>query len=210
MIALIVKVVFWCVISTLMACVEIESEGKYGWAYKMPTWYRTRGVVARIFGLLLAGKPLTGYHLMLFPLPLLIVHAHFVMGVEWSVVAEAEALGLYFVWNTFWDYFWFVLNPYYDGKFTRKQVWWHAKHPWFLGLFPMDYLWAILASVVVVGAGSWHVGSWQSLVHHGYLFAGFVVYTSLLWAAAPFYHRWYRRMRNPLTDDRDKVDIFYP
>jgi hypothetical protein len=47
---------------------------------------------------------------------------------------------MYFAWCIFWDFQWFVLNPFYAGRFSKKNVWWHAQSPWVFGLFPLDYL----------------------------------------------------------------------
>ena len=42
-------IVFWCLFAFAITGLEIESEGKYGWAEKMPTWYRTTGFAARVY-----------------------------------------------------------------------------------------------------------------------------------------------------------------
>ena len=122
------RAVFWFVVALLFAAVEVESEGKRGWAENMPTWYRTSGPAARMYGRLMGGKPLTGYHLFMFFLPLFAMHSAFVSGARWSLASELEQLALYFVWAPMWDYLWFVLNPAYGaGGFKRHRVWWHAK-----------------------------------------------------------------------------------
>ncbi len=58
MATLIVKVQFWSLFAVIVACIEIESEGRYGWAQKMPTWYRTTGFWGRVYGMVMGGKPL--------------------------------------------------------------------------------------------------------------------------------------------------------
>jgi hypothetical protein len=205
-VALILKVLFWSLFATVVACIEIESEGRFGWADKAPTWYRTTGFWAKAYGLVMGGKPLTGYHAFMFFLPVLIFHSHFFLGVQWSVVAELGTWALYFGWCPLWDYFWFVLNPAYAGKFDPEHVWWHAKSPWVFGLFPLDYLIGVLLSLGFAGGAAWLSGSLTSFADHLKLLGGFGVYTTLLRIAAPRYHRWYARMRE--RDDRDKVDIF--
>jgi hypothetical protein len=75
MVALIASILFWSVFATVIACVEIEIEGRYGWAEKLPTWYRTTGFCARVFGFVAGGKPLTGYHAFMFFVPVMIFHA---------------------------------------------------------------------------------------------------------------------------------------
>ncbi len=207
MFAWLATVLFWSVFATVLACIEIESEGKHGWAHKAPTWYRTTGFWARVYGLVMGGKPLTGYHAFMFFLPVLIFHAHFFMGVPWSTEAECRAWALYFVWCPLWDYYWFVLNPHYAGQFRRESIWWHAKSPWVGGLFPLDYVSGLAASLACAGIGAWFAGSAEPFYGHLRLLLGFGLYTVLLHLAAPTYRYWYALMR--LRDDRDKVDIFY-
>lgn len=38
----IITAAFWFIVAAVTACIEIEAEGKFGWAEKMPTWYRNR------------------------------------------------------------------------------------------------------------------------------------------------------------------------
>ena len=60
--ALCLRVVFLFVYALLFALVEIEIEGPYGWAERLPTWFRVTTPAARFYGLFMRGKPLTGYH----------------------------------------------------------------------------------------------------------------------------------------------------
>lgn len=119
---------FWFALALLFALVEIEAEGKHGRAEKMPTWYRTTGLAARLYGAVMDAKPLTGYHLFMFFIPLLIAHVPFFSGTRWSVAAECAQLALFFAWCVAWDYLWFILNPHYGVKlFSKDSVWWHAQ-----------------------------------------------------------------------------------
>ncbi len=201
------KIVFWSLFAVVIACVEIESEGTHGWAEKMPTWYRTTGFVAKLYGRLMNGKPLTGYHSFMFFFPILLFHAHFFMGVPWSWTGELLAWAMFWTWCPMWDYFWFVLNPAFAGKFKKEHVWWHAKSRWILGLFPVDYLGAILISLGFAEVASIVDGSQALLIEHLKLLGGFGVATILLHLAAPDYQNWYRHMRK--RDDRDKAGIFH-
>lgn len=202
------KIAFWFVVAVVVACIEIESEGKHGWAEKMPTWYRCTGFWARLFKKLMSGKPLTGYHAFMFFLPALMFHAHFVMAWSWSVGRELEAWALYLAWCPLWDYFWFVLNPHYQGRFKRGLVWWHAKSRWVAGLFPIDYLYGVAASFACASLASLADGTSAPLSRHAVLLVGFAVGTAALHLAAPSYRRWYARMRK--RDERDQAGIFHP
>ena len=201
-----ISILFWSLFATVLACVEIESEGQYGWAERAPTWFRTTGLPARLYGLVMGGKPLTGYHMFIFFLPVFIFHAHFAMGMEWSVAEECKAWAMYFAWCVMWDYHWFVLNPHYTGKFSRDQIWWHTKSYWVLGLFPVDYFVGVGMSIGLAALGGCLNGGEMFIAHMDQL-AGFTVYTVGLYLFAPHYHSWYRRMR--LRDDRNKVNIFH-
>ena len=207
MAATIGNVLFWSFFAAVIACIEIESEGKHGWAETMPTWYRTTGFWAVLYGRLMGGKPLTGYHSFMFFFPALLFHAHFFMGVPWSGTEELKAWALYFAWCPLWDYYWFVLNPAYKGKFTKRHVWWHAQSPWVFGLFPVDYAVGLAISLGFAEAAARVGGSPALFIGHLKLLGGFGIATVLLHLAAPAYRRWYLRMR--LTDDRDKAPIFH-
>lgn len=206
---LIVKALFWFALALLFAAVEIESEGKYGWAEKAPTWYRTTGFFGRLWGFFMGKKPLTGYHLILFFLTLVMFHIGFIMGVEWSTETELTTLAIYFAWGPTWDFLWFVLNPNYGVKnFKQGKVWWHAKSYWVLGLFPTDYLfgwgWSLILSI---GAACCAKNA-QVLVRHLSLLGLFLAFTFIaIVAIAPVYQRWHKAMRR--HDDRDQARIFH-
>lgn len=201
---------FWFALAFLFAAVEIEIEGKYGWAERTPTWYRTTGIAARIYGLVMGGKPLTGYHLWMFLLSVMIFHIPFASGVEWSWQAEFTALSIYFAWAPLWDFLWFVLNPHWGLKnFKRDRVWWHAKSWWVLGFFPLDYLVGWFISIVFATAST-RLEQSQNMVpmDHLCLLGGFLACTFVtVLIIAPWYHKWYQWMLR--KDDRDKTHIFH-
>jgi len=195
---------FWWLFAVILACIEIESEGPDGWAYNMPTWYRTRGFVARLYGLVMSKKPLTGYHSFMFFLPVLMFHAHFFMDVAWSLEKELLSWALYFAWCPLWDYYWFVLNPHFEGKFKKEQVWWHAKSYWIFDLFPADYLGGIVLSLAFAAGASWAAGNWEPMHIHLMLLGVFFWLTAFLVTFVQYpYRRWYKKMRE--HDDRDQV-----
>lgn len=194
---------FWFGLALTIAAVEVESEGKYGWAQKAPTWYRTTGVVAKIYGICMNGKPLTGYHSFMFLLPVLIFHAGFFMDAPWSLSAEMGTWALLLAWCSLWDYLWFVLNPAYGVKhFRRENVWWHAQSRWLFHRLPLDYLVSWLISVVLtMFAGQ------AFFEKHLAVLAYFVIFTALTIGLSPFYHRW--RLKMLSQDDRNLAKIFH-
>jgi len=187
---LIATSIFWFVFAAIIAALEIESEGKYGWAEKMPTWHRTKGPIARLYGKLMNGKPLTGYHTFMFFFPIMLFHAGFFMGVSWTPTAEFKAWTMYFSWCVLWDYLWFVLNPHYGAaRFKKENVWWHAKSPWVFGFFPIDYAVGIAGSIGFAYAAS-------ALTEHLIMLGIWLILTfASIVFLAPLYRRWYHAMR---------------
>jgi hypothetical protein len=125
-------------IATILALLEIQIEGKDGWAKNLPCWRpKPDSLPARIYAIFMNGKELTGYHAVMFPLPLLILHFPFVVGTKWNAVRELETLSIYFLMAVVWDFLWFVWNPAYGlRKFKPEFISWHKK--WW-GPFPKDY-----------------------------------------------------------------------
>lgn len=192
--------IFYFILAALVAMVEIEIEGKYGWAEKLPTWYRTQGFAARVYGVIMASRPLTGYHALMFVLIPMFFHLPFASGMEWSIEVELQTLAMYFAWCPLWDFLWFVLNPHYGiGRFQKKYIWWHAKVKW-IGRVPLDYLVGIALSVVLaLGAG--HLR--EQLVILGTLMLLLVITIAL----APKFRRW--RIRMDERDDRPLAGIYH-
>lgn len=193
----------------LLAGVEIEIEAAHGWAERLPTWYRRRGVVATVYGWFMAKRPLTGYHVFALPLPLLALHLPYFWGERWTWGAEARTLATYFVLAVVWDYLWFVLNPAYTvRRFRRGAVWWFSG-PW-IWRFPLDYYVGLGVSCGFAALTWIEDDSPGQLYEHLGLILGCAVLTALAVVAAPLYHRWYRRMRRPGTDDRPITPISPP
>ncbi|HYE99832.1 MAG TPA: hypothetical protein VEJ18_13020 [Planctomycetota bacterium] len=139
--------VYFFFIAMALALLEIQIEGKHGWAEKLPTW-RWTPRLAQWFG-----RPVTGYHLYLQLFMLLLLHLpHMYAGFTWE--REVELLSLYFLLSVFWDFLWFALNPHYGlGRFNRACVWWFRG--WWCGV-PADYFLGIFTSwaLYVLPAGT--------------------------------------------------------
>jgi hypothetical protein len=205
---ILVSSVFWFLFAAVFAMVEIESEGKFGWAERAPTWYRTAGFAGRLYGLLMGGKPLTGYHAAMFFIPVMIFHAGFLMGAPWSPEAELTTWAMYFAWNVLWDFLWFVLNPHYTiAGFRKNLVWWHAKSRWVGGMFPLDYLAGLIVSLACAALAAYVARNVDPLYDHlGRLVIGLAMIVGTVFLA-PYYGLLYWEMRT--KDDRDKADIFH-
>jgi hypothetical protein len=187
----------------LFALVEIEIEGADGWADKLPTWYRVTPRYARLFARVLSGKPLTGYHLMMLPIPFLSFHLGLAFGMPWSWALEARLFAAYLVFNVIWDVLWFALNPAFGWKRFRKgAVWWHNER--WVGRFPIDY-WNGFGLSFVLAVLPGLAGDWSVLWRHTGYVIGMVVLTAVTAAFAPLYQQWYAHMRRPGSDERGLV-----
>jgi hypothetical protein len=191
-----------------LAGIEIEIEGGYGWAERLPTWFRKRGPIGRVYGVAMGRRPLTGYHVYAFAIPLLVLHLPFVAGVDWTVAGELRTLATYFALAVVWDYLWFVLNPAYTvRRFERGKVWWFNV-PW-IWRFPLDYYMGVLLSVGLAALAALQAGDAGLLRRHLWMLAGLAVLVALTVLAAPLFHRWYRHMRRSGADDR-RLTAMYP
>jgi hypothetical protein len=192
-----------------LAGIEIEIEGGYGWAERLPTWFRKRGRVGRVYGVVMGHRPLTGYHVYAFTIPFLLLHLPFVTGVDWTLAGELRTIATYFALAVVWDYLWFVLNPAYTvRRFERGKVWWFEV-PW-IWRFPLDYYVGLAVSIALAGLAAVAAGDGGPLWRHLWMVAGLAVLVALTVVLAPLYHRWYRHMRRGGADDRDLTATYPP
>jgi hypothetical protein len=136
--------IFFCALASLtLAALEIQIEGKNGWAANLPAFRLKRKIGA---------KPITGYHLFIILFTLIIFHFPLFFTC-WSLQKEALILGAFiFIW-ALEDFLWFVLNPHYGlRKFNRgnKDIWWHKN--WFLGL-PTFYWYLFPLAAILIALG---------------------------------------------------------
>lgn len=198
---ILVNAVFWFIIAFLFALVEIEIEGKYGWSEKTNTWYKKKGLAAKIWGLFLNGRPITGYHLFMFALFLLLLHSAFFLDLSWNLINELGVLSIYFVLIALEDFLWFVFNPDYTIKnYKKEKIWWFSKSYWIFGLFPIDYLISILASLILAYLAG-------IFVYQLELIGILLVFIFIAILLAPSYHRFYKNIRK--RDDRKISGIFH-
>lgn len=136
-------------LSTVFALLEIQIEGKHGWAQNLPTWVYKKDWIIN----LLNGKYPTGYHtvfiLLFFPL---FFHLP-VFFTKWSIYKECIVIGSFFLLIVVEDFMWFVLNPAFGlKKFSpkNKKIWWHRK--WFWKL-PDFYIEGLLVAFILLSAG---------------------------------------------------------
>ncbi len=133
--------IYILIIAISYALLEIQIEGRHGWASKLPTWKITQGPLVK-----LAGRPITGFHLYTYTTQLLFFHFPFLF-ITWSIRTEFLILGMFFLFINLEDFLWFLLNPHYGlKKFTSQHISWHSS--WFLGL-PTGYWVGTIVSLLL-------------------------------------------------------------
>ena len=126
----------------LLANLEIQIEGPNGWASNLPTWKTDNPIITWIF----VGKPVTGYHIFLNLLLLILFHFPFLFQ-KYSAMIEFKILYSYIIICVVWDYHWFIMNPYFGlQKFKAGNIWWFKN--WLAG-FPLDYYLGVIFSLIL-------------------------------------------------------------
>lgn len=121
-------------LALIWALMEIEIEGKDGWAKNLPTW---RIAKHPLLDFLYGGAEITGYHVYAFGGILAFFHLPFVWTRSWSWTGEAHAFGAFCLFWVIEDYLWFVINPHFGPKgLNPRQAWWHKRWLWRL---PVNY-----------------------------------------------------------------------
>jgi len=131
----------------ILAALEVQIEGKAGWASKLPTWKPASfRWYSRLYRRVMSEKDMTGYHLLVFSLVFFFLHYPYFVGKTWNLPSELTTIALFFLVTIIWDFLWFVLNPNYGlSHFRSKNIWWHKK--WFL-FMPVDYYFGFIVSVL--------------------------------------------------------------
>jgi len=124
-----------CSSAVLLSLLEIQIEGKHGWAENLPTWK----IKNRATKFLYSSRPLTGHHLYLQTFILVILHVPYLLSiVQPSLQIELRILAFMVFFWILEDFLWFVINPAFGlNKFKREHIWWHAPNWWWF--MPRDY-----------------------------------------------------------------------
>ncbi len=201
MVLVVISAIFWFILAVLLALIEIEVEGKFGWAEKLPTWYRKNNFP-------IGKRPMTGYHLFMTIFLFLIIHLGFFLGLRWNWGAELMLIAAYVIFISLWDFLWFVFNPYYGIKNYRKEkIWWFSKSKWVADMFPFDYVCSLIGCLILALVASLINNNFELLLREVYTILIFIALAIISIFFAPSYHRWYKRMRK--KDDRKSVGIFH-
>lgn len=142
-----IKTIYFWLIGFFLATLEIQIEGEFGWAAKLPTWRaKTGSWLDKIYKKLM-DKELTGYHAVLNLFLLLFLHWPFIWQGNWNIWQELEILSIFVIFIVVWDFLWFVLNPKFSLRdFGPAKVWWHKK--WF-NKMPVDYYSGLLVAALL-------------------------------------------------------------
>lgn len=178
------------VFGILLALLEIEIEGKHGWAKNLPTWRKDSS------SSLVFLRSITGYHSILFLMILFLNHIVYIGFFGWSwIIDELMILSFHFFLVIYWDFLWFVLNPHYTyKKFKKEHIAWYTDSSW-IAWFPIDYWYAIAFSGGLVGLR--FVMDGAHTIIDEYLLTciiGIIIWVGLIFIS-PLYHKFYNFMR---------------
>lgn len=134
----------------VFAKVEVQIEGKHGWAANLPTWRIEEHPLLDIFW---GGRPITGYHAWMFTFMAMVFHLPIAFDPHLDLQLEARIIGSLALFWIVEDFLWFVINPHFGLKrFGRTHIPWHKQ---WCGPVPVDYLTFGITGLVLI-AWSYH------------------------------------------------------
>jgi len=168
-------IVFVLVFATLWAWMEVEIEGKRGWAVDLPTGCAFLGW--------------TWYHVSMNAIVLLVLQRG-LRSVERSagLLLQCLLFALYAVaWFVVEDVMWFILNPSYGiARYKKDGVPWHASKAWVGGTFV--YNWVVLLCWVGAGALQLRLADSACLLRDLCVASAFVLSAVLASSVMPTYY----------------------
>lgn len=185
---------FWLYIllfGIFLALLEIEIEGKHGWAKNLPTWRKNTKNAS--LGFL---RSITGYHAILFLMILFLNHIVYIGFFGWNdITDEIMILAFHLFLITYWDFLWFILNPHFTyKKFKQEHIPWYTDSNWIMG-FPIDYWYSGWLAGLLVGL-NFLINGHSQVIDQFFtvLIIGGLIWLSLIFVS-PIYHAWYHFMR---------------
>ena len=130
--------VFTLIFATLWAWMEVEMEGKHGWAVNLPT-------ACAFYGW-------TWYHVSMNVIVLTVMY----YSLRFANFGRKHYQCMYYVlyvaaWFVVEDFAWFMINPHYGiRKYRQRDIFWHASKTWVLGTFVENWL-VLLAWIIMIG-----------------------------------------------------------
>lgn len=146
---IVISNIYIFIMALVLANLEIQIEGKNGWAKELPTWRPAKNALCtRLFAKALSGKQLTGYHIAMFLFVFLIFYFPYFVGLPITLTSFLKTTSLLFIFLALWDFLWFICNPNFTlYNFNKHHIWFHSK--WCLGV-PIDYIFAITISGLII------------------------------------------------------------
>ena len=145
---MIIKMFIWMLLLAFFhAKQETEIEGKAGWARHLPT-FRINIFITK----LLIGKEITGYHIYMLLMFLVIFHLPlFFIPFTWR--NESTIMGLMSIYWVIEDFLFFIVNPHFRLKnFCKSKICWHKR--WCLwDLIPVSYVYGVFIGILLLILG---------------------------------------------------------
>ena len=164
--------IYTYIYALLYSLLEIEIEGKDGWAKKLPTFTIKKGIF----------KNFTFYHILMN----MIVILTNTFPIFNSIGINKKALFLSIYFNTLWflveDFLWFVFNPYYTIKKYNKNIDWHSNQKWLFGMPLHNYI-----GIMILLLMTYLTNEITLFKNLGFSLLATVIITYL----SPIYHRFY-------------------
>jgi len=140
------------ILAIFLAILEIQTEGKDGWAAALPTWRaRKDSRLGKYSAKFMSGKELTGYHASLFSFLILVFGMPYAFGLPLTIAELSKMTALFLLFIVLWDFLWFVMNPYFAMKnFDKGHILWHKHWVW---RAPRDYYYGVIFSFFIILLG---------------------------------------------------------
>ena len=160
---MIITPLYITIYAILFSLLEIEIEGKHGWAKKLPT--------PPIF------YTLTTYHM--------IMNIMVILTLIYSLYPNNIYVMIFYIsaWFIIEDTMWFMLNPYYTiTNYRRNNIPWLKDQNWYLGMPLQNYI-----GLAIMGAAAYLNGT-KELMIAGMIMA---IVIAVILFLSPLYHRYY-------------------
>jgi len=78
--------IYLFLLALVLAVLEIQIEGKYGWAHKLPTWRpKKKNIFLKVYKKIMSDREPTGYHMLMFSFVFMILHMPYFFGLALDV-----------------------------------------------------------------------------------------------------------------------------
>ncbi len=193
--------IYLFILSLLLALIEIEIEGKNGWAAKTET-FRKDLTKIRFIKKVTWSRELTGYHLFLNVFLVMLFHMPYFFGFPLTLANEFLILGYYLLFGVTWDFSWFVLNPFYGiAKFKKDQIPWFSQNKWiFSNRVSVPHLLHLACGLIFISGAVIIKNDLGILLDYLLSIGLFVALSIATILLSPNYHKLYFKLRKPSSN----------